>query len=672
MLFGNLFKNDKSIAVGRGKKKKVTIKDVITNLDRVELTTANCTLIRDHLGNEKVEDYGQVDIYRINDEKLFVVENGFFITTPSGMKLKGAIGDQHDDLSDIVSVDHASLDMSPETEEEEVEPEGEDVEGEEGEGEKDEDAPKEKATAGDAYSGGGSSRRRGRQEESEEQALGIGQVIKLRFFFRRIPYEIDCQIVDRFNPTRYKNVDLTPRWGVGYRVRPLSDVRKRDQRRYVRYTHRLGFGHLRLRNEIQFNVFAQKTDLEIPEKGALKQTITNDDFTPVPYADRLVEEVRDASRVEDVVEFFMGCMVANPTERRHAYASKPYLDRLSRSSLEGLGYFNVVGAQQTTVLPKIFVKRQGKGESVLERQLAGKAHTKRDARKMRALEEIQDRYSLLTREHKIWQQRKMGKSVIGNFENDIIHLGFASSYGLPADGHTTVRQFTMPAEVTDIGVENITLKPTTFDDARSRELEHNEYVRQEDGYQVDLLNFSVGGAQLRGGESPEANEAFLGYLLGEGFEEMHFSERIERLQKTAILLSFYPVLNFTRSQIADYKPYLPYRLPVLARVARFRTARLKENEEPVITSIGLEFIYNPIQDSYSRDINEYDQWEQVTPYTESPHFIEVHKSLQLLFGFDRALDESLREDGKRSTKEEKEEEPEEKEEEAEEASEKAT
>jgi hypothetical protein len=672
MLFGNLFKNDKSIAVGRGKKKKVTIKDVITNLDRVELTTANCTLIRDHLGNDKVEDYGQVDVYRVNDERLFVVENGFFITTPSGMKLKGAIGggDQADDgLSDIVSLDHASVDVAGPEEDEEEEAEGEQEAPEDGE-EADEESKEE--ASGDAYSGGGSKRRR-TEEDPEEQALGIGQVIKLRFFFSRIPYEIDCQIVDRFNPNRYKNVDLTPRWGVGYRVRPLSDVRKRDQRRYVRYTHRLGFGHVRLRNEIQFNVFAQKTDLEIPEKGALRQTLTSEDFQLSPYGDRLVEEVRDAGRIEDVVEFFMSCMVANPTERRHAYASKPYLDRLSRSSLEGLAHFNVVGAQQTTVLPKIFVKRQVKGESVLEKQLAGKAHTKRDARKMRALEEIQDRCSLLTREHKIWQQRKMGKSVIGNFENDIIHLGFASSFGLPADGHTTVRQFTMPAEVTDIGVENITLKPSTFDDSRSRRLDLREYVRQEDGYQVDLLNFSVGGAQLRGGESPEANEALMGYLLGDGYEEMRFADRIEQLQKTAILLNFYPVLNFTRSQIADYKPYLPFCLPVLARVARFRTARLKENDEPAITSIGLEFIYNPIQDSYSRDDNEYDQWEQVTPYTESPHFIEIHKSLQLLFGFDRALDESLREERttKEPTEEDEDTDTEEAEEEAEEASEKA-
>ncbi len=637
MLFRNLFKSDKSIAVGRGKKKKVTIKDVITNLDRVELTTANCTVIRDHLGNEKIEDYGQVDIYRINDERLFVVENEFFITAPGGG------GGDHDD---IVSHDHEPVDVAgPDDDEDD-----EDIE-DEAEEKKEEDGGQK--GGGDAYSSnGGGARRRSREaEESADAALGIGQIVKLRFFYSKIPYEIDCQIVDSFNPNRYKNVELTPRWGVGYRVRPLSDARKRDQRRYVRYTHRLGFGHLRMRSEIQFNVFAQRTDLEIPEEGALKQTITNEDFQLFPYGSREVDEVRDAGRIEDVVEFFMGCMVSNPAERRHGFISKPYLDRLSRSSLEGLSYYNVVGALQTTVLPKIFVKRQTKGESVLERQLAGKAHTKRDARKMRAIEEMQERYSMLTREQKIWQQRKMGKSVIGNFENDIVHVSFASNYGLSVDSPMSVRQFTMPAEVTDIGVENITLKPVTFDDARSRELDFREYVRQEDGYQVDLLNFSVGGAQLRGGETQEANEAFLGYLLGEGFEEMRFSDRIEQLQKTAILLSFYPVLNFTRPQISDYKPYMPCRLPVIARVARFRTARMKENEEPVITSIGLEFIYNPVQDSYSRDVNDYDRWEQVTPYTESPHFIEVHKSLQLLFGFDRALDESLREEGRQATKE---------------------
>ncbi|MGA1197391.1 MAG: hypothetical protein ACO36I_12940 [Candidatus Latescibacterota bacterium] len=69
-----------------------------------------------------------------------------------------------------------------------------------------------------------------------------------------------------------------------------------------------------------------------------------------------------------------------------------------------------------------------------------------------------------------------------------------------------------------------------------------------------------------------------------------------------------------------------------------------ETQEPQIVSLGIEFIYNPVQDAYSRDLNLYDQWEQITPYTENTFFIEVHKSLQLLFGFDRALSEDLRDD----------------------------
>ena len=51
MLFGSLFKGEKGIAVGR-RKRKLTVADVIGRLDKFELTTANCTLIRDDLGNE--------------------------------------------------------------------------------------------------------------------------------------------------------------------------------------------------------------------------------------------------------------------------------------------------------------------------------------------------------------------------------------------------------------------------------------------------------------------------------------------------------------------------------------------------------------------------------------------------------------------------------------------
>jgi len=136
----------------------------------------------------------------------------------------------------------------------------------------------------------------------------------------------------------------------------------------------------------------------------------------------------------------------------------------------------------------------------------------------------------------------------------------------------------------------------------------------------------------------------LNYLGGEGFDELGFEKKVDALQKNAILLYFYPVLTFTRSQIQDYEPYLPFRIPVIARVARFRTAVNADTQEPQIVSLRLDFIYNSVLDAYSRDLNLYDQWEQITPYTENAFFIEIHKSLQLLFGFDRALNEDLRED----------------------------
>ena len=120
------------------------------------------------------------------------------------------------------------------------------------------------------------------------------------------------------------------------------------------------------------------------------------------------------------------------------------------------------------------------------------------------------------------------------------------------------------------------------------------------------------------------------------------------------------MLTFLRSDIQEYEPSLPFMIPVIARVARFRVSRTKEDQEPRITSLGVEFIYNPAPDSYSRDVNDYDQWELVSPYTESASFISVHKCLQLLFGVDKAKEDSFR--GDRGAKEEKEEKAEETEE----------
>ena len=129
------------------------------------------------------------------------------------------------------------------------------------------------------------------------------------------------------------------------------------------------------------------------------------------------------------------------------------------------------------------------------------------------------------------------------------------------------------------------------------------------------------------------------------YDEMSLVDRVEALQKHAVLLHLYPVLSFLRHEIADYEPYtIPFRIPVIARVARFRTAKTrKDDSEPQITSIGFEFLYNPILDSYSRDIGEYDQWEQIGSYTENQYLIEIHKSIQLLFGHDKAVEEAMRE-----------------------------
>ena len=100
MLFGSLFKGDKGITIGKSRKRKLTARDVIDRLNGFELTGANCTLIRDHLGNEKIENYGQVDVFRLRDEEVFTLDNTFCITTPTGMKLKADVGGN---LSDIIS-----------------------------------------------------------------------------------------------------------------------------------------------------------------------------------------------------------------------------------------------------------------------------------------------------------------------------------------------------------------------------------------------------------------------------------------------------------------------------------------------------------------------------------------------------------------------------------------
>ena len=59
----------------------------------------------------------------------------------------------------------------------------------------------------------------------------------------------------------------------------------------------------------------------------------------------------------------------------------------------------MVGAQQATVLPKLFVKKQAKGRSVVECQLEAKSGWGMDSRKVQIIEDMKDRYQVLPREH---------------------------------------------------------------------------------------------------------------------------------------------------------------------------------------------------------------------------------------------------------------------------------
>ena len=120
MLFESLFNGEKGITVGKRRKRKLTVRDVIDRLNKFDLTTANCTLIRDHLGNEKIENYGQVDIFRVRDEEIFSIDNTFCITTPTGMKLKGDVGETQ--IGHMVSmVSSGSIDSGENLEREETE-----------------------------------------------------------------------------------------------------------------------------------------------------------------------------------------------------------------------------------------------------------------------------------------------------------------------------------------------------------------------------------------------------------------------------------------------------------------------------------------------------------------------------------------------------------------------
>ena len=259
----------------------------LSRLAEFDPPTVNCTLIRTKEGQD--ENIGRATIFHL-DGGIFLEEQGFFITTPDGIKA----------------------------------------------------------------------------EERSSFSEG-GAIMNLWFLHDRIPYTVNCEIVERtrFPAEILRNMD--PKVGVGYRLIPISRVVKQDKRQALRFSHKVGQGRLRVYPQVTFDVYVQKTDFRFPTRGSIPPRIN---FLTIPLEKTGEEDPADVVPERIVERFKKAVRMNHHTEDRVVHVSKSYLDeRTNRRTLVEFGFSEVLGlnakeAGRTIHIKKPFktvtIKRRGK------------------------------------------------------------------------------------------------------------------------------------------------------------------------------------------------------------------------------------------------------------------------------------------------------------------------
>lgn len=264
-----------------------------------------------------------------------------------------------------------------------------------------------------------------------------GHILHLWFLHNRVPHTVDCVVIDRIRFSNDVLPNLDPRIPGAFKLKPVGEVRKNDKRSFMRFTHKVGRGTLKVYSQILFDLYVSKTNFTYPTQGSLPPRITDLKVTAYAGTDGLPSEP------EAVVKFLKNSLRSNSREERIVYVNKPNMDeRTNRVSLLPLGYSSVLGLDTV---------RDG------ERTLFIKKPTKMSS------------------------DRKSSNNLR---DSDLIVLGYQAR----SLTESRMEYYELVVEVARVGTENMTVRP-------------KETFRRESGLEVGLSDFSVGGVKIECNET---------------------------------------------------------------------------------------------------------------------------------------------------------------------------
>ena len=396
---------------------------------------------------------------------------------------------------------------------------------------------------------------------------GRGEILSMQFLHRRVPHKFECRVVGRFRllPEVIEALDF--RVQSAYKLLPVTPIRKEEKRHYLRYTvNNYGNARVPITTHVNFDIFADATNQQIQSDGA----------PPVELKDlRIVPRERpDTARqfdASDAVQEVRGLLLANPTTERQVHLTKVVKSQALRSGRRtpeevfAMGSVNILGLEKELTRPVLYTQKSPKYDG------------RRDCP-----------YDLAP-----------GDRVL-------MHFRSKEDY------------YEVLCDCQEARVQNEVLRPIAW-------------PLRDSGLRLNLVEYSVGGAMVE--SSPELLKLLLGRVCPPDVDndpsyEGRFWERVfEELQKSMIHLTFYPKLHFG-DKLEQYKPDLPFKIPLVAQIVRTRMHRQGERG---ILQHGLRFIYDPQEVPLTW--HEIVPWKLIRGVRDNTYFTEIHSKLSLLYGF---------------------------------------
>ena len=363
---------------------------------------------------------------------------------------------------------------------------------------------------------------------STDNALN-NKIIKLQFFSRRVPHNLECRVVGRFRllPEIVETLDFNAK--SAYKLVPVSKISKKEKRQYYRYAvQNYGDSRVPLTTHITFDTFLKSTNHEFNSEGA-PPTLLND-LQPAPYGD--LPRHRPFTTRDSINEFRDIMLKKQPHDR---FVSVTKIVRDASSSMVKkpdeellLGDIHILGLEMESLRDVLYLKKSTKSGIKKGEDNPFNLHP--------------------------------GEKILARFSHE-------GTY------------YEMLSEVMEARTQNEVVRPL-------------EYARKENGLSIPLIDYSIGGIlvesspaflKLALGDKCPANvedEA--------DFEGDYWKRAFEELKIPMLHLTFYPKMNFADT-VKKFQPELPSKFSIVGQVMHSHVARQGERR---ILQHGIQWAYD--------------------------------------------------------------------------------